>query len=239
MLTNRNTGTPYRSSNRHSVRVWPWTPSVPLITRMAQSSTRSVRSVSAEKSTWPGVSSSVTSKSPSGSTACLEKMVMPRSRSMASVSRKASRWSTRPSFRMEPLRYNRASDSVVFPASTWAMTPIQIRFISQTTFVSLHISGNRPGSRQAQIFTPRLICSYYGRFFTVLQCLSSCPKFQRFQCSGQSPRIAQDIDIKLAWRSDAAEWCSVSRPQCADGAFLFRKNIRCRGKLTPDILCCS
>ena len=103
LLTNSNTGTPYRSSSRHSVRVWAWTPSVPLTTSTAQSSTRSVRSVSAEKSTWPGVSSSVTSVSSRGSTACLEKMVMPRSRSMASVSRKASLWSTRPRRRMAPL----------------------------------------------------------------------------------------------------------------------------------------
>ena len=74
------------------------------MTRTAQSSTRSVRSASAEKSTWPGVSSNVTSTVSRDSTACLEKMVIPRSRSMASVSKKASLWSTRPSFRMEPLR---------------------------------------------------------------------------------------------------------------------------------------
>lgn len=56
------------------------------------------------KSTCPGVSSSVTEHSGSGSIACLEKIVMPRSRSSASVSRKASRWSTRPRLRMAPLR---------------------------------------------------------------------------------------------------------------------------------------
>ena len=135
LLTNRKVGMWYRSSSRHSVRVWPWTPSVPLMTSTAQSSTWRVRSISAEKSTWPGVSSSVTWWSGRSKTACLEKMVMPRSRSMASVSRKASRWSTRPSFRSAPQRYSMASDRVVFPASTWAMTPIQTRFISQTTFM--------------------------------------------------------------------------------------------------------
>ncbi len=71
---------------------------------MAQSSTASARSASAEKSTWPGVSSKVSSTFSSGSTACLEKMVMPRSRSKVSVSRKASAWSTRPSFRKAPPR---------------------------------------------------------------------------------------------------------------------------------------
>ena len=84
--------------------MWAWTPSAPLMTRTAQSSTRSTRSASAEKSTWPGVSSKVTSTVSRDSTACLEKMVIPRWRSMASVSRKASLWSTLPSFRMEPPR---------------------------------------------------------------------------------------------------------------------------------------
>ena len=90
LLTNKNVGIWYRSNSLHSVRVWPWTPSVPLMTKIAQSSTCSVRSISAEKSTWPGVSSSVTAAWGSVSSACLEKIVMPRSRSIASVSRKAS-----------------------------------------------------------------------------------------------------------------------------------------------------
>ena len=38
------------------------------------------------------------------STACLAKMVMPRAFSSASVSKNASRWSTRPSLRMLPAR---------------------------------------------------------------------------------------------------------------------------------------
>ena len=47
-----------------------------------------------------------------------------RSRSRSSVSRKASRWSTRPRERMVPVRYRTASDRVVFPASTWARMPM-------------------------------------------------------------------------------------------------------------------
>ena len=104
LLTKRKTGTPYRSSSRHRVSVWLCTPSAPLMTSTAQSSTRSTRSVSAEKSAWPGVSTRVSSAFSRGRMACLAKMVMPRSRSMGSVSRKASRWSTRPSFRSRPPR---------------------------------------------------------------------------------------------------------------------------------------
>ena len=74
----------------HSVRVWLCTPSGAEITRMAQSKTSRVRSVSAEKSTCPGVSSSVADLLPRLSRASLEKMVMPRWRSRAKVSRKAS-----------------------------------------------------------------------------------------------------------------------------------------------------
>jgi len=82
---------PLPSSSRQRVRVWPWTPSVPLTTKMAKSSTWRARSISAEKSTCPGVSSRVIPQSFQVSRACLEKMVMPRSRSWASVSRKAFR----------------------------------------------------------------------------------------------------------------------------------------------------
>ncbi len=85
-----------RRRSRHRVSVWAWTPSVAEITSTAQSSTARVRSISAEKSTWPGVSRRVTEKRPVSNRACLEKMVMPRSRSNWWVSRKASRWSTRP-----------------------------------------------------------------------------------------------------------------------------------------------
>ena len=66
---------------------------------------------------------------------------MPRSRSWASVSRKASRWSTRPSLRTAPLRYNNPSDRVVLPASTWASKPVQIRrFIRLTSFAGPGLS---------------------------------------------------------------------------------------------------
>ena len=56
----------WRERSCQRVRLWLWTPSVPLMTRMAQSSTGRTRSASAEKSTWPGVSSSWTCVSPAG-----------------------------------------------------------------------------------------------------------------------------------------------------------------------------
>ena len=71
LLTKRKTGTPASSSSCHRVSVWPWTPSAALTTRMAQSSTCRARSVSAEKSTCPGVSTRVSSKSPRRKMACL------------------------------------------------------------------------------------------------------------------------------------------------------------------------
>ena len=53
-------------------------PSVPLMTSTAQSKMGMTRSASAEKSTWPGVSTKVMDKEGVSSSACLEKMVMPR-----------------------------------------------------------------------------------------------------------------------------------------------------------------
>ena len=50
-VTNTKHGTLYRRNSAHSVSVCACTPSVPLTTSTAQSSTESVRSVSAEKST--------------------------------------------------------------------------------------------------------------------------------------------------------------------------------------------
>jgi len=110
--------------------VWACTPSAPLTTSTAQSSTGSTRSVSAEKSTWPGVSSSVNSASPHGKTAPAAKIVMPRRRSRSWVSSAVEPRSTRPMARMTPLRKRIASLRVVFPASTWASTPKVMRLFA-------------------------------------------------------------------------------------------------------------
>ena len=78
-------GTPTRASSFHSVSVWPCTPSAPLTSKMAQSSTGRVRSVSGLKSTCPGVSSSVICQSSHWKRACLAKIVMPRCRSSVRI----------------------------------------------------------------------------------------------------------------------------------------------------------
>ena len=121
---------------------------------MAQSSTWRVRSISLEKSTWPGVSSRVTSTPGSGSTACLEKMVMPRSRSSASVSRKASWWSPRPSRFSVPQVYSIPSDKVVFPASTWAKIPM-------TSFLMVPLPVPKTAGRHCPAGP---LCSVYSHF---------------------------------------------------------------------------
>ena len=52
----------YRPKSCQRVRVWAWTPSVPLTTSTAQSSTGITRSASGAKSAWPGVSTSTSSR---------------------------------------------------------------------------------------------------------------------------------------------------------------------------------
>ncbi len=90
LFTNKNTGTSYLFNNFHNVYTSPCTPSLPSITRIAASSTCSVRSISAEKSTCPGVSNRVISTSFHRILACLEKIVIPLFLSMSPLSRKAS-----------------------------------------------------------------------------------------------------------------------------------------------------
>ncbi len=56
LLTKQMRGTSYLSAWRHTVSDWGSTPSLPSKTATAPSSTRSERSTSTVKSTWPGVS---------------------------------------------------------------------------------------------------------------------------------------------------------------------------------------
>jgi hypothetical protein len=56
LLTKHMRGTPYLLAWRHTVSVWGSTPATPSNTATAPSSTRSERSTSTVKSTWPGVS---------------------------------------------------------------------------------------------------------------------------------------------------------------------------------------
>ena len=56
LLTKQMRGTPYRSACRHTVSDCGSTPATPSKTATAPSSTRSDRSTSTVKLTWPGVS---------------------------------------------------------------------------------------------------------------------------------------------------------------------------------------
>ncbi len=86
LLTNSRVGTCRRCSARIRIRVCGWTPSTADSTRTAPSSTTSERSTSAMKSGWPGVSTTLTVRSPSGNATTAARMVMPRRRSSVRVS---------------------------------------------------------------------------------------------------------------------------------------------------------
>lgn len=95
LFRNMSVGIFRARSMRKSVTVWLCTPSAQETTSSAASSTDSARSISPEKSTWPGVSISVTqsgepSASRSSSDACSQNIVMPRARSSGSPSMNAS-----------------------------------------------------------------------------------------------------------------------------------------------------
>ena len=71
--------------------------------------------------------------------------MIPRSRSMEFVSRKASPWSTLPALRIAPVRWRIASESVVFPASTWARRPMH-KYSFLFSYLFLSVINRTPGS---------------------------------------------------------------------------------------------
>ena len=77
-----------------------------------------------------------------------------RSRSSASVSRKASWWSTRPSRFSVPQVYSIPSDKVVFPASTWAKIPM-------TSFLMVPLPVPKTAGRHCPAGP---LCSVYSHF---------------------------------------------------------------------------
>ena len=103
LFTNRKTGIRCRSSSFQRVRVCSLIPAVASITSTQASSTARVRSVSAERSTCPGVSRNENSTPPKFRTVCFEKIVMPRSFSCVQVSRLEFFRSTLPGLRTVPL----------------------------------------------------------------------------------------------------------------------------------------
>ena len=72
-------GTLYLSACRHTVSVWGSTPDTASRIAMAPSSTRSERSTSIVKSTWPGVSMMLIRQSFQKQVVAADVMVMPRS----------------------------------------------------------------------------------------------------------------------------------------------------------------
>ena len=79
LLTKQIRGTSYLSAWRHTVSVWGSTPATASKTATAPSSTRSERSTSTVKSTWPGVSMMLMTVSRHMQVVAAEVMVMPRS----------------------------------------------------------------------------------------------------------------------------------------------------------------
>ena len=79
LLMKQMRGTPYLLAWRHTVSVWGSTPATASNTATAPSSTRSDRSTSTVKSTWPGVSMMLIQLSFHRQVVAAEVMVMPRS----------------------------------------------------------------------------------------------------------------------------------------------------------------
>ncbi len=123
LLTNAIRGTPCRSACRHTVSLCGSTPATASNTATAPSSTRSDRSTSAVKSTWPGVSMRVRRWPAHVQVTAAAKMVMPRSRSCGSKSVTVVPSWTSPVLWVVPVRWRIRSVTVVLPASTWARMP--------------------------------------------------------------------------------------------------------------------
>ena len=79
LLMNAMRGTWYLSAWRQTVSDWGSTPATESKTAMAPSSTRSERSTSTVKSTWPGVSMMLMRKSRHSHVVAADVIVMPRS----------------------------------------------------------------------------------------------------------------------------------------------------------------
>jgi len=123
LFTKMRVGRPSRCSARISTRVCACTPSTAEITSTAPSSTVSVRSTSAMKSGWPGVSIRLTVRSSTANDTTADRIVMPRCRSRARVSVWVLPSSTRPIVPMTPAANSSRSVRLVLPASTCATIP--------------------------------------------------------------------------------------------------------------------
>ena len=83
LLTKHIRGTLYRAACLHTVSDWGWTPATASKTTTPPSRIRRLRSTSAVKSTWPGVSMMLIVNPFHEHVVAAEVIVMPRSRSCA------------------------------------------------------------------------------------------------------------------------------------------------------------
>ena len=103
LLTKAMRGTLYLSAWRQTVSDWGSTPPTAQNTATAPSSTRSERSTSTVKSTWPGVSMMLMRCSRQKQVVAAEVIVMPRSRSCSIQSMVATPSCTSPSWWIRPV----------------------------------------------------------------------------------------------------------------------------------------
>src|SRR3989440_612375 len=117
LFTKQMRGTRYLSAWRQTVSDCGSTPATESNTAIAPSSTRSARSTSAVKSTWPGVSMRVSRWPCHAQLTAAEKMVIPRSRSCGSKSVTVVPSWTSPVLRVVPVRWRIRSVTVVSQAA--------------------------------------------------------------------------------------------------------------------------
>ncbi len=142
LLTNTSRGTPWRSACRHTVSVCGSTPATPSSTTTAPSRTRSDRSTSIVKSTWPGVSIRWMRWSCQSQVTAAARIVMPLRFSMGWLSVRAVPSWTSPIVWMRPVWNSTRSVSVVLPASTCAMMPmLRMRSMSNLLIQVLSLDG--------------------------------------------------------------------------------------------------
>ncbi len=129
MFTNTSRATWSSCARSHSRRVETSTPITPLITKIADSHTRSAPSASAMKLGSPGVSIRLILTSRNSNEASDAEMDMPRAFSSSSASETVVPSATEPSRDVVPASNNKASCNDVFPLPRWP-TRATLRILS-------------------------------------------------------------------------------------------------------------
>src|SRR3954471_18314210 len=129
MFTKTSRATPSSCARSHRRRVETSTPITPLITKTADSHTRSAPSASAMKLGSPGVSMRLTLTSRHSKEASDAEIDMPRAFSSSSASETVVPSATEPSLVVAPASNNKASCNDVFPLPRWP-TRATLRILS-------------------------------------------------------------------------------------------------------------